>query len=240
MTKATGQEGPRAPLFYCALLIAPAQLALAQSVDVAELARCAGLGSEAAKLACFEALVEAHAVEQEVAPEPAAEAVQPEAVPDVVEPQPTREAPVAAAPAAPVPAAQPLPTAEPTPAAAPAEDRTPVAASAPVAATPAPAVENPQPVAAASSEAVDPMASLGVREPEAADVEATVTEVSKDSYGRLVFHFENGQQWRQIEKRFFPYPKNAEFDVTISEGMMGEQRLQVEGRGRRVAIRRLK
>ncbi len=237
MTKATRLEGPRAPLFYCALLIAPAQLGLAQSVDVAELAKCAGLGSEAAKLACFEALVEAHAVEQEVAPEPAAEAAQPEAAPDVVEPEPRREAPVAAAP---VPAAKPLPTATPTPAAAPVEDQTPVAASAPVAATPAPAVENPQPVAAATSEAVDPMASLGVREPDAVDVLATVTEVSKDSYGRLVFHFENGQQWRQIEKRFFPYPKNAQFDVTISEGMMGEQRLQVEGRGRRVAIRRLK
>ena len=84
------------------------------------------------------------------------------------------------------------------------------------------------------------MASLGVEQPDAEDVLATVREVTKDSYGRLVFHFENGQEWRQIEKRFFPYPKNVGFDVTISEGMMGEQRLQVEGRGRRVAIRRLK
>ena len=84
------------------------------------------------------------------------------------------------------------------------------------------------------------MQGWGTRENREADVvRASVVKVTRTRYGELVFHFDNGQVWRQQEKRYFPYPKNREFDVTISTGMMGEYRLQVEGAGRRATIRRL-
>lgn len=70
-------------------------------------------------------------------------------------------------------------------------------------------------------------------------INATVVDVTKDGYGALIFHFDNGQVWGQQEKRYFSYPKNRQFDVTISEGIMGESRLQVEGAGRRLTIKRI-
>jgi len=64
--------------------------------------------------------------------------------------------------------------------------------------------------------------------------------VSKTGRGALVFQLDNGQVWRQIEPRYYPYPRDREFDVMISTGMLGTYRLQVEGTGRRVTIKRLK
>ena len=84
------------------------------------------------------------------------------------------------------------------------------------------------------------MEGLGRDEPEPEAITGRVTQVTKDVYGRLVFEFENGQVWRQFEKRYYPYPKNREFDATISVGMMGDHRLQVEGAGRKVLIKRLR
>lgn len=98
--------------------------------------------------------------------------------------------------------------------------------------------------ASKASPAADPpdsLADLGLkdrREPEV--VHATVVDVTKARYGELIFHLDNGQVWRQQEKRHFPYPRNEAFDVTISTGMMGEYRLQVEGAGRRATIRRVR
>ena len=84
------------------------------------------------------------------------------------------------------------------------------------------------------------MEGLGVDGPDPEVITGRVTKVTKDDYGRLLFHFENGQVWRQFEKRYYPYPKSREFDVTISTGMMGDHRLQVEGAGRKVGIKRLR
>jgi hypothetical protein len=85
---------------------------------------------------------------------------------------------------------------------------------------------------------------LDIPEPEEERVlTATVTDVSKGNYDVLYFHLANGQVWRQIEPRHFSYPKGVEFDVTISQGMMGEYRLRVgqpDDKGRMVRIRRVK
>jgi hypothetical protein len=51
---------------------------------------------------------------------------------------------------------------------------------------------------------------------------------------------ENNKLWRQIERGFFHYPKNQAFGVEISQGVMGEYRLRVEGKGRLVRIRRIR
>jgi len=68
---------------------------------------------------------------------------------------------------------------------------------------------------------------------------ATVTAITRGANRALIFHLSNGQIWRQIEPRHFPYPKQREFDVIISTGIMGEYRLQVGDAGRKVRIRRV-
>lgn len=77
-------------------------------------------------------------------------------------------------------------------------------------------------------------------DPDQETLEATVIDVTKTGYGELVFHLDNGQVWRQQEKRYYPYPRNREFDATISRGILGEYQLQVEGTGRKVTIRRIR
>jgi len=115
---------------------------------------------------------------------------------------------------------------EETPAAAPAES--PPAA----------------PVAASTArQASDPADAFGrehLQDDEPGSLQARVTEVEKNRYGALIFHLDNGQVWRQMEPRYFPYPRSAEFDVLITTGMMGEYRLQVDGGGRKVKIKRVK
>ena len=74
---------------------------------------------------------------------------------------------------------------------------------------------------------------------EEAVFQATVTEVTTAGYKTLYFHLANGQVWRQIEPRRFSYPKNGDFDVNITRGMMGDYRLRIGDKGRMVAIRRV-
>lgn len=69
---------------------------------------------------------------------------------------------------------------------------------------------------------------------------ATVIKVTRDYRNRLDFHLANGHVWRQIEPRRFRYPQDREFDVVISQGLMGEYRLRVDGKGPMVRIRRVK
>lgn len=78
----------------------------------------------------------------------------------------------------------------------------------------------------------------GEEEPPA--LTARVVDVTRSWDDSLSFHLDNGQVWQQIEPRRFPYPRDGEFDVEITQGMMGDYRLRVEGEGRMVRIRRLK
>jgi hypothetical protein len=68
---------------------------------------------------------------------------------------------------------------------------------------------------------------------------ATVTDVTKGQYNVLYFHLDNGQVWRQMEARHYQYPKNREFDINITRGMMGEYRMRIGDNGRMVRIRRV-
>jgi hypothetical protein len=70
-------------------------------------------------------------------------------------------------------------------------------------------------------------------------VTAIVREVTQSRSGRLYFHFSNGQVWRQNEARRFRYPRDQEFEVTISKGMMGDYRLRVDEDGPMTRIRRV-
>jgi len=211
MTKAKRSEGPRAPLFYSVLAFALGDLALAQSVDLADLEVCAGLETDVQKLACFEAIVATSGDAPQPVPQPPAE-VQPEAE-SLAAAQPESEPRVDVEPDS-MTDVQPEPAAE------------------------APPGPPPAPPVAASTAVLRAVESRPDEGPPAV-INATVVDVTKDGYGALIFHFDNGQVWGQQEKRYFSYPKNRQFDVTISEGIMGESRLQVEGAGRRLTIKRI-
>lgn len=68
---------------------------------------------------------------------------------------------------------------------------------------------------------------------------ATVVDVTRGRFDVLYFHLANGEVWRQTEARRFRYPKEGDFDVTITTGMMGDYRLRVEGSGPMTRIRRV-
>jgi hypothetical protein len=216
MSKARRTEGPRAPLFFSALpLLVLSGLVSAQSVELSDLEICASLETAELKLICFEAIIA-----------------------------------TAKRAAEPVLDSSPLPKAEPTPAIA--EDAESSAPNGVVEPEEKPRLKAEIVTAVASATASTSADEFGqehlekeqrsaVAAPEV--LAATVVEVTQGSNRALSFHLSNGQVWRQIEPRYFPYPKDGEFDVTISTGMMGEYRLRVGktgDSGRMVRIRRVR
>lgn len=230
MTKVRLKEGPRAPLFYCAVVLACGSIAQAQTVDISRLEQCAKLDAADAKLACFEAIAAESQVAAEAAPEFAEESSR----------EPTAE-----------PATDSDVSLEPGPPAnAPQESSSRQAASVSAAESPAiqAPVEEPVPIPAGADAA--PAAtgdgSFGgeylesVEASRSKTMSAAVVDVTTTGYGELVFHLDNGQVWAQLEKRYFPYPRNQQFDIQISVGVLGEYQLQVGGTGRKVTVKRVK
>jgi len=78
------------------------------------------------------------------------------------------------------------------------------------------------------------------KQEEKVSILATVTNVTKGHNKVLYFYLENGHVWRQIEPRYLSYPKEVEFAVKITRGMMGEYRMRIGDDGRMVRIRRVK
>ena len=70
-------------------------------------------------------------------------------------------------------------------------------------------------------------------------IKAMVVDVTQGSSKLLYFHLANGQVWRQIEPRRFQYPKQSDFEVSISQGVLSEYRLRIGDNGRMVRIRRV-
>lgn len=66
-----------------------------------------------------------------------------------------------------------------------------------------------------------------------------VSRVESGRFDLLYFHFKNGQVWRQIEARRFRYPKNQEFEVQISQGMLGDYQLRLDEDSPMTRIRRI-
>ncbi len=226
------KEGLRAPLFYCALVLACGSLAQAQaqaqSVDLAELERCARIHSAEEKLACFEAIAAGSQAAMEVAAEPAPALSREEvAAPDSAVPE---------APTKPANATQ-----EPAPGqavASPSTAESPVIQTAAEEPVPPSVVDTAPPVNENDDFGREYLES--VSESRAKEMTATVVDVTKTYYGELVFHLDNDQVWAQIEKRYYPYPKNQRFEVVISIGVLNEYQLQVDGSGRKVTVRRVK
>jgi len=251
------------------LLLISADIATAQTVDLSTLEICAGLETQELKLACFEAITasgktpeirQREAVDSPLSDQPVAEIeARPEAQPPAeVMPQ---EAPAVDAALESTPAAVSTSTAAVTvtteppvevmPQEAPAVDATPESTPAAVATWTAAVAVTPEPSAATVTTTPEPLASSQLGEehldrPEADKkanedevFHATVTEVTRGRNKILYFHFDNGQVWRQMEPRHFQYPKNGEFEIYITRGMMGDYRLRIGDNGRMVRIRRV-
>lgn len=253
MSKARRTEGPCAPLFYCVLVAAAWRVgpAWSQSVDLADLEACAALPADDQKIACINAMIAAERDESATTAEPVLE------TPAIASAPAAAEKPAASpeAAAGPVPAAEPVRAgpaiAPPAPTAAPTEAM-PVTngrADEPAPPFPAPVAAPPVDVAqgaAANAPADDVTAAFGSEQLQREDdrrpdfVENTVVDVTRANNKALVFHMADGQVWRQIEPRRYPYPRNGEFAVTISQGMMGEYRMRIGNNGRMVRIRRIK
>jgi hypothetical protein len=67
---------------------------------------------------------------------------------------------------------------------------------------------------------------------------AEAVDVTQGFNKDLRFHLASGQVWRQIEPRHLQYPKNRDFEIEISQGMMGGYRMRIGENGRMVKIRR--
>lgn len=240
-----------------------AKVATAQAVDLSTLELCASLETPELKLACFEAIIADSTASDVQVPEVAA-AVTPENRPVALEAEvaaaselvsaPATAGPdidVAAAPVNPPAASEPVPVVANSRV---APDATPV-----VSATPSTAdVGRKQPAApvVASSQAAPDATPVASTTPSTEDfgreqlaeadsgeekevLTATVIDVSQGGRKNLYFHLGNGQVWRQIEPRRFQYPKQGDFEVGISKGMMGDYRLRIGDNGRMVRVRRV-
>ena len=208
-------------------------MAVPQSVDLSSLENCANLETPELKLSCFEAIIaNSNATEVEAPGAAKSTAATPPSVQAETAPS---AAPVSAVPANSV-----------APKVGASETVAPVAES--VSAAPV-RVESAEvsAIATASTSAEAEFEQEYIERAEEhkekendENVRATVVDVSKGRNDILYFHLGNGQVWRQNEARHYPYPRNGEFDVTISRGMMGEYRMRIGDNGRMVRIRRIK
>ncbi len=198
MTSGKGTEGPRAPLFFAAivLLALAAVPTSAQTVERSDLELCFGLESSALKLACFEAIIAASEASDGLTVEDAG-LLKPVSGETEIEVRPVE-------------------------------------------------VISMEPAAATLTEDVPLRSDFGQEDLNQSEseekeiIKAVVSEVTEGRNKVLYFHMTNGHTWRQIEGRYYPYPKSREFDVEITRGGMGEYRMRVDGVGRMVKIRRVK
>lgn len=205
-------EGPCAPLFYlaAALLLLSVHIANAQTVDRSALEMCTNLETPELKLACFEAIIATGRAPGEQVPDSGSAAAVSET----------------AATSAP----------ETAPASVKGEPGiAPDVAASQVATKVSPVVSAPPPEEDFGREqlaAPDPVEKDKV-------ITATVVDVTQAYNKTLIFHLANGHIWRQIEPRRLQYPKDGDFEVRISQGVMGEYRLRIGDNGRMVRIRRI-
>ncbi len=224
MTDAGRLEGPCAPLFFSTLaLIIIGTPAHSQTVDLSALEICAGLESTELKLTCFEAIIATANPPADKTPEPVAAK--------------SEKAAATGAGSTLIIAADPVQTEATAETASERQSASSKSGFVLMVETPPPDIDS-----RSVSEEGFGQAQLGKDTDTAQEVlAATVTEVTRNSSrGALYFHLANGQVWRQIEPKYFPHPKEGEFDVEISTGIMGAYRLQVGNRGRKVKIRRVK
>ena len=206
---------------------------------------CAALETPELQLSCFNDIIAdsktADMGQEGVVAEPVAEspAIEVEAVPEAQPPieVTSREVPTVEA------VADTTPVVAATTTATVVETTTPLAPAPAVAPEPSPAAAGAAPVSVASGKLGEEHLERPVTEKKTDDDKvfwATVIEVSEGRNGLLYFHFDNGQVWRQMEARHLEYPRSGEFDIKITQGMMGDYRMRIGEKGRMVRIRRVR
>jgi len=108
--------------------------------------------------------------------------------------------------------------------------------------SPAPAASQPEAEVVAVPAATDDLGAETLRNRERVEEEinvtATVTSCSERSDGRYVFHFDNGQVWRQSKNERLHF-RDCNFNVTITKDFFG-YKMQRDGEKRRIRIKRVK
>ncbi len=194
--------------------------AVAQSLNQADLEKCAGQPTADLKLACYEALTLSG---RRPAPMPSFDVADVEAVPRSVVPGPDDPSKTEVSPTTAVASSTAIET---------------VASQESVHDDQA-----AEPVSAQANSAVADIAESAKSQTQPdgkSSATATVVEVTSGRFDVLYFHFDNGQIWRQVQARRFRFPKNRAFDVTVTTGLMGDHQLRVEGDGPMTRIRRIK
>lgn len=73
---------------------------------------------------------------------------------------------------------------------------------------------------------------------ETVKIRAVVTRCRQDDYKKYYFYFEDGQVWKQTDRKRVKF-KDCNFDVTITKDFFG-YKMQQDGEDRRIRIRRVK
>lgn len=114
----------------------------------------------------------------------------------------------------------------------------------PATATRTPAVDlaSPQPAApvptAEATVTADEPARLEPYE-EAGELTVSVQQIRKDAVGRWLFFLDNGQVWRQVEKKRVAVPKKFPAQATISAGFLRSTNLKFGEKSRAIKVTRL-
>jgi hypothetical protein len=73
---------------------------------------------------------------------------------------------------------------------------------------------------------------------ETVTIQGTVTKCRQDDNKKYYFYFENGQVWKQSDRKRLKF-KDCDFNVTITKDFFGSK-MQQEGEDRRIRITRVK
>ena len=77
---------------------------------------------------------------------------------------------------------------------------------------------------------------LGVSGPRTTEYSGTVTSCKKGHYGDWYFVFDNGQVWKEVNRRNRRF-KDCNFNVTITKDSFG-YKMQIDGLGKTVRVKR--
>jgi hypothetical protein len=90
-----------------------------------------------------------------------------------------------------------------------------------------------------SAEKAIPEEEFGLPQSRVETLKSPITGVDTDAVGRLSFHLENGQVWKQTETKRFRLTEDRPMAV-IRRGALGSFKLSVEDGSRSTRVKRIK
>jgi hypothetical protein len=80
---------------------------------------------------------------------------------------------------------------------------------------------------------------FGLPQSQVETLKSVITGVDEDPVGRLTFHLENGQAWKQTETKRFRFNESARPVAVIKHGALGSYKLSVEGGSLTTRVKRI-